>query len=346
MAIAVPRALRSLAALFLSASVVVGATTSPAGAGHRRELPKPPVAGLVDRAGVPSDEAASFVNAFVIRANWSDLQPVANQLNTTVVDSALAQAPPGSLVKLRIYGGVTSPAWAMNLDGPPVTLFDPDTSQSIVVPRFWGPKYGQAYAALQSLLAARYDANPLLVEVTVSRCMTSYAETLLRMTGVQANVEAYRAAGFTAELDVRCLGEQIDAHAVWKRTRTGVALNPYQRILSDGRVRTDVSVTIGVMDRCRALLGKRCVLENNSVRWPVQDGDYTPMYQAMKERGGPITVQTAAPDRIGSWPDALRWAADYLGAGAVELPRRYEDWDRQKLVNIGQRFVDNASLTA
>lgn len=314
-------------------------TTTPRGA-----VRKPTMAGLVDREGLPSLTERGFVKSFVVQVRWAQLQPAPGQLSTGFIDAALAQAPAGARVKLRLFAGRDSPAWAMALDGPPLRLTHPEVRGEFEVPRFWGPRFGQAYAALQALLAARYDANPLVAEVSTSRCMTVYAETMLRQLTVGANADAYRASGFTPELDERCLTEQLEAHLVWKQTSTGLALNPYQRLLPDGQVRVDADVGRSLMERCRSLLGSRCVLENNSVRWPLLGGGYPAMYEQMRALGGPITVQTETPERIGSWADALRWSAEYLGASAVELPHSYEGYDRALLITLGQAFLRNASL--
>lgn len=301
---------------------------------------KPPMVGLVDRAGIPSDDAATFVHGFVIRALWSDLQPTPGPLVPDVIDQAL-DAADGKRVKLRVYGGSQAPEWLMDADGDRFTFTDGDTLEPVTAPRWWGPNFGAAYVELQRLLADRYDDDDRLSEVTVSRCMGVYAETMTRDLRPPGNLDAFRAAGFSADVDIAAIMEQIDAHTVWERTYTGLACNPYPRLLANGKIRADVGVTVRAMDRARTKLGERAVIENNSVRSGPQSEEYGFMYTAMAERGAPITVQTATQEKIGSWADALRWAATDLGASAVELPRRYEDWDRATLIELGGLFLAN-----
>src|SRR5205807_3992970 len=110
----------------------------------------------------------------------------------------------------------------------------------------------------------------------------------------------------------------IDAHKVWARTRTGVAFNPYQHILSDGQWSFDVGFTEQLMRYCRMELGSNCVLENNSLRIPVSGG-MAAMYHFMKDLGPPIAFQTAVAKSVGNLGDALSYAVS-VGADAVEIP--------------------------
>ena len=111
------------------------------------------------------------------------------------------------------------------------------------------------------------------------------------------------AAGYTAAADMACLRDQADAHRVWKRTRSGLAVNP-ALVTASGGVLVDDAFTAIMMQYCRDRLGARCVLANNSIRSPISSLDhsephYTRMYQAMRKVGGPLAFQTrgAGADR-------------------------------------------------
>src|SRR5581483_614491 len=109
----------------------------------------------------------------------------------------------------------------------------------------------------------------------------------------------------------------------------------------------DEAFTESMMTYCRATLGPRCVLANNSIRSTSQGTAYTSMYNKMKALGRPLAFQTAAPDRIGVWQDALDFAIS-LGANSIELARDYDTYDPTQLEARRQELLTchDASCTA
>jgi len=312
---------------------------------------KPVLRGLLDRDGLASPKARPVVRSFVANVGWAELQkrPGGAIVDGNPIDRAIAtamranQEQPGAevRVKVRLFSGVRAPDWAKRLTGPPVPVTDTVDGKSGTVGRFWTPEFGQAYQDLQNRLATRYDDVPEIAEVTATRCTTVYAEPFLRQANHAGTVRALLAAGFTAEADRRCLEGQVEAHRVWSRTRTSVAFNPYQRIRPDGSVVVDSVFTNSLMDQCRRVLGPRCVLANNSVRWPVLAGKaYADLYRAMSRLGPPLAFQTAVPRRIGDWRATLAWVAD-AGANTVELNADYPSYPLAELAGFAARLKEN-----
>jgi len=313
---------------------------------------KPLISGLVDRDGPPDPAWQPVIGAYVVNATWAELQPdpVAALIPGNVVDTAITevrrlnQARPAAplALKLRVLGGDGAPAWAKQLDGPPVPIQDDVSGRRGTIGRFWTTRYGDAYAGLQRLLSSRYDQVPELAEVTMGRCTTFFAEPFIRQASTPVTGAALVAAGYSAAGDARCLAEQIDAHKVWKRTRSGLALNPWQRVEPDGSVTMDEAFTETMMTSCIATLGRGCVLENNSIRWVPLAGLYDTMYRAMQRTGAPISFQTATPERIGDPLRTLDWAVAH-GAAAVELNRDYPSYPMAALGSVSAGLVANAS---
>ncbi|HSS37830.1 MAG TPA: hypothetical protein VLT58_03575, partial [Polyangia bacterium] len=193
---------------------------------------KPMLHGLIDREGPPATALRRVVTNFVVTVNWRDLQPtpgdiVANnaidQAITTArrMNAVTGQPPVG--VKIRLYAGVYAPAWAKQLGGPPVAV----TAGALTgtVGRFWTDAFGAAYADLWQRLAAKYDSVPEIHEVTVSRCMTFYAETMIRDVEDPATVQNLLSAGFSITADKSCISQEIQLGTAWHTTRVGVAFN-------------------------------------------------------------------------------------------------------------------------
>jgi hypothetical protein len=307
---------------------------------------KPAMQGLLDRHGIPPSDYLNAISGVVVEVAWSDLQPspegaivtgnAIDQMLATVRALNAGRATHPLAIKLRVDGGIHAPSWAKSLGGAPITVTDPTDQVTGTVGRFWSEEYGRAYASFESLLAARYDSVPEIHEVTMSRCTTVYDEPFIRDRNDPATVAALLGAGFTQAADVRCLNDQIDAHAVWRSTRSGLALSPYQRIDSAGSG-DGVAVTVPVMTLCRTRLGARCVLENNSLRNPTQGGDYTTMYSWIQRMGPPISFQTAATAKLGGLQAVIGIAAG-MGASAVELPRGYDGLTPAALAPLGPRL--------
>jgi hypothetical protein len=325
-----------------------------------KESVKVPMAGLIDRWSLAPSHLRDVVQGFVVDVKWADLQEEAGGeiIRPNAIDEAIGlvqelnSADPGLDLglKLRIRAGVDAPAWAKGLSGEPVAVTDPRSGTTGTVGRFWTDAFGRAYSDLHLELAKVYDAVEELREVTIARCTTVYAEPLIRNLGDPVSTGNLLGAGFSRAADQDCLRQQIDAHDVWVRTRSGLALNPYQALDSDGGSAADVGVTLELMAYCREVLSERCALENNSIRWPPQRGRandmYLEMYAGMSSLGPPIGFQTAASSRVGDLEKAVEWAVDQ-GACAVELPRGYErDLDRQQLSVLDVALRSNAGCSS
>lgn len=305
---------------------------------------KPLLSGLLDRSGPPPQGLRKIVRSYVVNLAWKDLEPTPGSLSTGDLDLALRAAEDrGARVKLRIMAGVDSPRWAKDLGDGPVRLTDPHDHQSGDVPRFWTPAFGAAYAALHEQLAARYDDRPVVAEVVISRCSTFYAEPFIRQTSHAGNRTALLAAGYSRAADKRCHREQVTAHRVWERTRSGLAFNPAQFVTGSGGRTVDDTFTAAMMRHCRDQLGKRCVLENNSIRSPIGSLDanggvphYRRMYRAMVRHSPARAFQTATAARIGKCATTLRWAIDRKAA-YVELPWNATEVCSKRVLSLAAR---------
>ena len=135
---------------------------------------------------------------------------------------------------MRVLAGVQSPDWAKRLGGPPVQVTNPTNGQYGTVPRFWTRRFGAAYAKLQRRLASRYDDSCVVAEVRSPAAPSSTPSRSSGTPGCGANRSALVRAGYTPRADKACHRQEIDAHRVWSRTRSGLALNPAQLVGVEG----------------------------------------------------------------------------------------------------------------
>ena len=155
---------------------------------------KPPIRGLVSMGAfrflatggdpvntlAPLDAKAGIFGGLVVIATWKQLQPTASSevAENTAIDHALAEVRaynernPGRplAVKLRVWGGIAAPDWAMHIGGAPIHTVH--NGKQRMIGRFWSPAYRQAWARLQHQLAAKYDTRPLIREVSMTSCMS------------------------------------------------------------------------------------------------------------------------------------------------------------------------------
>jgi hypothetical protein len=317
--------LGTITALAIAATLHATFATAAQAATPTKPWLKPVLGGLLDRQHEPSTGFAGTVDGYVAEVAWADLQPTpgAALAPNNPIDQEIAQARVRGLkIKLRVLAGTSAPDWAKRLDGAPIPVID-EYGNTGTIGRFWTTRFARAYQDLQTKLAARYDATPEIFMTQITRCTTFFAEPFLRQGRTAQSVQSLLKAGYTTALDQACQHQQVDAHKVWIHTRSGLSLNPYQRINPDGSITNDEAFSEQMMTYFRAQLDQRAVLENHSIRSTFDQGpSYDKLYQAIRSLGGPISFQTAAPQRIGDLDATLAWAVQQ-GAASVELPISY-----------------------
>ncbi len=323
--------------------------------------------GVIDRQGQPDQSAyyPSPINGFVVKnydntrtdTSWAALQPTQNGpiAANNSIDRAIANVRGTNVrLKLRIYAGSDAPEWAKNLpvttgkQGPfQICSTRPTTADCGMVGHFWEVNHRQAYKDFMAKMAAKYDNVPEIEEVVISSCTTTFAEPMLRQGNEAANIAAYVTAGYSEKMNRACHSDALEAHKAWTTTRSSIALNPSQEFIAasgsnPAKFVTNEDYTEQYIDECRAVLGQRCVLGNNSIGkkdtiYPCSDIDrgdwasrdnYARMYTKIKCAGAPIYFQTSAPKGIvaagSNLNEILTWAAQ-VGAGMVELPAGYDN---------------------
>jgi hypothetical protein len=288
---------------------------------------KAPVTGLLDRHKPVS---TSYIKGWVIDVPWSALQPTSStQLVTTAIDSDIAKAKSlgKTAAKLRVGAGIDAPAWVKNLAGGPITMYDisqSTTGGTFTCPKFWRPEVMAAYTNLNRLLAARYDANPVIRQVILAGPIAQHSEPYLRDGKDSRNVAALLNAGFTVAQDKVAHDANMAVGNLWLSTNVEIPFNPYQAITPTKKY-PDVAYTIAEMQQFRTMFGSRAILANNSIASTRTSDVYTQMYAAQKSMGRPLSYQTATFNKIGDYKVTLNFAVAQ-GASSVELPTGYTAW--------------------
>ncbi len=333
----------------------VTATPSPATSALPSPAPnnlKPPLTGLLDRNGVPPASYLGALGGYVVNVYWKDLQPTpgASLTPNNAIDRAITEvnalnAQHGTQLglKIRVFAGIWAPQWVKDLGGSPISLVNPQGGGTGTIGRFWTDAFGSAYDHFEDMLAAKYDEVPVVREVTISRCTTFYDEPFIRDTNDPGDVTALLDAGYTPTADEQCQRQEIATATVWQHTRSDLALNPYEVIGTAGTKAVDEPFTLEMMQYCRQLLGLGCVLENNSLRYPVTGNGYEAMYESMSELGAPISFQTATADRVGDLSETIGYAVT-LGANSVELPGGYQSIETPATFSASSKLLANNPL--
>ncbi len=330
-----------------SARPTARANTTPASAKHV-DAPEPaagakkPLAGLVDMQSIAwhnaDDEEPTFVidnvakfpgvfGGIVVNATWRALQPSeGGALDTKTIDEALAKvraynaanpnAPIG--VKLRVYAGSSAPDWAKRIGGGPVHIErNPKGCAKapckLTVGKYWSDDYIASWRKFQTLLATKYDAEPLIRQVAVTSCAPQTDEPFVPTTE-KASKAALEAAGYSDVAEKRCLTGAIDDYAPWKMTLVDYTINTFTKVAGG----TDTSFPETVMQHCRDVFGARCVLDNHALSAPLRETDHD-VYDAMARMKGVINFQTEAPRGLGCEWRATIAQGVALGATSIEV---------------------------
>jgi hypothetical protein len=310
------------------------------------------------------------ISGIVVNDTWSALQPdqAGETIKTASIDRALAairrynangRHPLG--VRLRIWAGMNAPVWAKSIGGPPVSICDgtaaptPSPSPSAARPavtaaptpcpsvalrsvgRFWSDAYARAWRDLQRQLASKYDGDALIEEVSVSSCSSLTSEPFVQPEDDYSK-QNLQAAGYTDARYQHCLANAIGKdYASWRQTLLDYSFNPFREIDVTPPV-TDLAFTETTIAACRAAIGSRCVLLNETMakftpppspapsQSPSQAQGYYLMWNYMRAQGGAITFQTASPPNLlaawgtnpAGWNAAVQLAHAF-GASSLEL---------------------------
>jgi hypothetical protein len=290
-------------------------------------------------AQLAREDVIGIFGGLVVQATWRELQPTEfGPLNTTVIDNALTDTQGDNVteyntaaagaphvapnnrtigVRLRIFAGCSggendAPKWAMEKDNtvPPTITFpievvgqydnNPETCK---LGKFWdtNSKYAIAWRKFQALLAAKYDSNPLIQEVSVTSCTSFSAEpfflNLKKPVYKPANTApnplpplpavALRTAGFTDAAYRECLTKAVDDYAPWKTTRLEFSFNGFSGLTEQ----EDYVASELIMRRCRLVAGQRCILSNHDLD-TATPASILPVYVFERKFGPNITFQT------------------------------------------------------
>ena len=256
----------------------------------------------------------------VINVAWGQIEPSRGKLETGEIDRMLAdiraynqscpQNPIGG--RLRVWPGPNAPVWAKNLGGAPVTVLH--KGMPITVGRFWSKPYRDAWRDFQARLAAHYDAEPLIREVS-NGSGSSITDEVMILPGDPLSVSNLLAVGFTDRQRRACLWESPADYAGWVSTPVELTCSPVRDIES-GRSVEDKGFTLELMRHWRETFGPRGVVGNHALTEPIQ-AHLGYIYDELSRLGPPVALQTHSPSGL-DWPGALR-AGLKCKAGSIEL---------------------------
>jgi hypothetical protein len=305
---------------------------------------KAPLWGLVSMgstaqtpAGVPINDLQPILaepgvfDGVVINIGWDALQPTKTTLDTSTIDTALAavtayntQYPETPLgVRLNVEGALLAPLWAKTMDGPAViTLVQPNANKApttFTIGRFWNIDYQLAWANLQTQLAAKYDTNPLIKEISNTACASVTDEPFVIITSSTA-LTNMQAAGFTDAKYLTCLETSPNDYTAWKETPMHWAFNPFEHT-DTGTVVVDETTTQAIINTWRANAGPKAILANHDLQSGTLNGaseaefwNIAIMYKKFKQLGGLINLQTYAA--VQDWPDTMSYG---IASGATDI---------------------------
>ncbi|MGC8480179.1 MAG: hypothetical protein ACP5PJ_01410 [Acidimicrobiales bacterium] len=138
--------------------------------------------------------------------------------------------------------------------------------------RWWTTPFESAWRGFQQALAARYDANPLVRQVSVSSCSSSTGEPFV-VSGAVVSQRNLAAVGWSPAQQAQCLSGALLDYSGWKRTPITFAFNPLP-----GPSGPNVALMTQEMTACATSAshgGPTCIVGNNDLSPEVDAGRYS-----------------------------------------------------------------------
>ena len=270
------------------------------------------------------DAYAGAFSGIVVNESWSQLEPRPGAEQWGPLDESLAavsawnaahaSTPLG--VKLRVFAGRSAPAWVTSVSG---TVTISVHGREVTVGKWWTASFEAAWHAFQQALAARYDSDALVRQVSVSSCSSSTGEPFV-VSGALLSQDDLKAAGWSPQAQQQCLSGALSDYSGWKRTPVTFAFNPLPT--SQG---PDATYMDQLMSQCAASAsadGPQCIVGNNDLSPDVAGARYS----------GPAVAQI---DRLaaGAHPPAVYFqtvgaqvSCQAIAAGLAYHARSIELW--------------------
>jgi hypothetical protein len=284
-----------------------------------------------------------ILHGVVINVTWTQLEPHAGQFMLQAIDEALQNiarynathgAHPLRAI-LRVETGQMAPDWVKSMNGGPVSIFRRSNNAPITVPLFWTAEYRKAWRELQDRLAAQYDTNPLIAQISNTSCAHESDEPYVNPVDSESIIALYN-AGYTNQKFLNCLLASVHDYHAWRATRVDFTQNAFEAIIADtangtpeGKVaELDLNSTISIIEAFRAALGdERAIIGNHDLTNPPHVANVA-LYKALQALGKPIEFQTGSPGVPGpggtstgefsDWNGTIKLGAD-IGATTIEV---------------------------
>ena len=218
----------------LTAAVGVTTTTGAAAGAIGTAPLKPALRGLVVTqptalGTVPYAEFGSM------KLPWNTIETKPGIYDFSAIDAAMDQHP-GVRFRLRFMAGIHAPQWVKDDSGGCV-LVEPDSVNGGTgcAPRFWTDAFHADYVALMQAVAARYEADPQVVEIANSECTTIFAEPFI-LGASSTSVDRLWQAGYTKQGHETCLRRSTSAMmSLFATTRVSLAGHSKWQFILQGR---------------------------------------------------------------------------------------------------------------
>ncbi len=154
---------------------------------------------------------------------WNTIETQPGVYNFSAIDAAMTQHPDVRF-RLRFMAGIHAPQWVKDDSGGCV-LIEPDSGNggSGCAPRFWTDAFHADYVALMQAVAARYEADPQVVEIANSECTTIFAEPFI-LGANSTSIDRLWRAGYTKQGHDACLRRSTSAMmSLFRTTRVSLA---------------------------------------------------------------------------------------------------------------------------
>jgi hypothetical protein len=194
--------------------------------------------------------------------------------------------------------------------------------QQLTVGRWWEPGFQAEWTAALTALAAQYDSNPLIADVSNTSCSTQTDEPWVQSLNLSAAAQI--AAGYTDAAYRACLANSPNDHAAWTQTRIDATFNLFHGV--EKGTKADPKFTQQIIAQDSAVLGTQLEVSNHSITDVPIARNLAVFNAAAALIGMPCTWQTIAPSKALNWDATIRYAVSLGCTTSIELWNTKTGW--------------------
>lgn len=243
----------------MASSCTTSPTRSTGSPGEPNAVLKPRVAGLVvaDPAALPRYRT---LNHYLIRCGWAQIEISPTRYDWRPLDRWLDRFPT-AYAKFGISAGGDAPEWLKAATGA-IAVKNLKSGETATCARWWTTQALDRWASFQSALAARYDSDERVLQVSSAEAATIFMEPFIIGGDASSGRALYNAGCNESTQRAAIVRSTEDMLGTWKKTRVELALHSQWQIPSASGLSSSWPRERDLLNKLSAAYGDKLMLSD------------------------------------------------------------------------------------